>query len=447
MIDFTDPQGLFAHISVYIETLLMKLKMIFCWLLAIILFKEAESQENNLKHSVVYIDYVEALKDTLVSLSEKSDNDFFRMHCNSILAVINSKYSLNNGDSTFLINTYKAFIKTSDPASALKMSTYQQRKRPLIISWVSPTDGTVSFSWLTLPKDWNPENIYPLYVNLHGLWSVAANSIEYMTYPYLQSPSYSTAFEDGYLLSPWGRGNYWYKDIAETDIWECMAALENVTLVDPARKYLSGHSMGGYGAWSIARKSPDTWAALGIMAGAFWYYPDVLDEIAAQALKDVPTYFVCGTYDGLLEVNQTAFQLLKDAGNWHLQFITFSGGHEYLEQNVRNMYLWMRQYVKGEVTTDIIQSDGSTQSDFLIKCNPNPVTATSNIVYSGHDNSIVDIGIFDLCGRFIDDIAKEVQIYGEHNLNYDASELKSGIYLVRMKSGDKVAETRMVVIH
>ncbi len=425
----------------------MKHKIVFCLLFQVFIAKNSECQENNLKYSPSVIDYVEALKDTLVSLSEISQNDFFRMHCNSMLSVINSKYSLNEADSTFLINTYKAFIKTSDPASALKMSTYQFRKRPLIISWVSPTDGTVSFSWLTLPKDWNPGNKYPLYVNLHGLWSVAENSIEYMTYPYLQSPSYSTAFEDGYLLSPWGRGNYWYKDIAETDIWECMAALENVANVDPARKYLSGHSMGGYGAWSIAKKSPDTWAALGIMAGAFWYYPDVLDEIAAQSLKDVPTYFVCGTNDDLLEINQTAFQLLKDAGNWHLQFITFSGGHEYLEQNVRNMYLWMRQYVKGELPTGIIQTDETHQSGFRIRCNPNPVTTTSNIVYSGSANLIVNVSIYDMYGRIIDDVAKSVRNSGEHSINYDASELKSGIYLVRMKSGDFVAETKMVVVH
>ena len=172
-----------------------------------------------------------------------------------------------------------------------------------------------------------------------------------MTYPYLHGPSNSTSFEDGYLLSPWGRGNFWYQGISPKPIsgnaWRHLKMLPGI---DPARKYLSGHSMGGYGAWSIASKSPDTWAALGIMAGAFWYYPNVLDDIAAESLKEMPTYFVCGTNDGLLEINQTAYQLLKDAGNWHLQFVTFSGGHEYLEENVRNMYLWMRQFVKAELT-------------------------------------------------------------------------------------------------
>jgi predicted esterase len=425
----------------------MKLKIVFCFLLMIVIMERTGCQDNNLKYNPAVIDYIQALKDTLVSLSEKTENDFFRMHCNSILAVINSKYSLNKTDSTFLQNTYNAFINESDPANAQNMSTYLERKRPLIISWVSPTDGNVSFSWLTLPKDWNPENIYPLYVNLHGLWSVAANSVEYMTYPYLRPPSNSTSFEDGYLLSPWGRGNYWYKDIAETDIWECIAALENVALVDPARKYLSGHSMGGYGAWSIASKSPDTWAALGIMAGAFSYYPYLLDENNAQALKDVPVYFVCGTNDGLLGLNQTAFQLLKDAGNWHLQFVTFGGGHEYLEQNVRNMYLWMREYVKSELNTGIVKPDGASQSGFLIRCYPNPVTSNSYIECSGQDNLIVDIDIYDLNGRFIDDVAKGVQISGGHGINYDASGLKSGTYLVRVKSDDRVFKTRMVVNH
>jgi hypothetical protein len=440
-------KGYFTDWGVYIENPSMKLRIAYFFLILAVFPERTGCQDNNLKYSSLSVDYVEALKDSLASLSGKTGNDFFRMHCNSMLAVINSKNSLNAADSAFLKNTFLAFLNESDPANALNMSTYLLRKRPLIVSWVSPTDGTVSFSWLTLPKDWNPENKYPLYVNLHGLWSVAANSIEYMTYPYLKSPSSSTAFEDGYLLSPWGRGNFWYRGIAETDIWECMAALENIAVVDPERKYLSGHSMGGYGAWSIASKSVDTWAALGIMAGAFWYYPNVLEDSTGPAMKDLPTYFVCGTRDDLLPVNQFAYQLLKDAGNWHLQFVTFTGGHEYLDENVKNMYLWMKQFVKKNVSTDITPADGKLPSGFTIRCDPNPVSTTSNIVYSGSDNCIVDIGIYDLCGRHIEDVSRGMRISGEQHINYDASDLKPGVYFVHMKSGDLAAETKMVVIH
>jgi pimeloyl-ACP methyl ester carboxylesterase len=267
-----------------------------------------------------------------------------------------------------------------------------------------------------------------------------------MTYPYLHSPSNSISFEDGYLLSPWGRGNLWYKGIAETDIWECMAALEDIAVIDPARKYLSGHSMGGYGAWSIASKSADTWAALGIMAGALWYYPVLLDENIGQALKYVPTYFICGTNDDLLEINRAAYQLLKDAGNWRLQFNTFSGGHEYVEQNVTNMYLWMRQYTKSDIPSDINEPDRASHPDLLIRCSPNPVTTTSTIVYSGPDNSIVDISIYNLSGSFVANVARGTRIRGGQSINYDASDLKPGIYFIRIKSLDKVADAKMVVI-
>jgi hypothetical protein len=440
-------KGYLTDQGVYYKNPIMKSKVVFFLLILVFGMQNSGCQENSLQYNPAVTDYVEALKDSLAVLSEKPGDEFFRMHCKAMLDVINSKYSLGGPDSAFLKSTFKAFYTSSDPANGLKMASFLLRKRPLILSWISPTDGAVSFSWLTLPKDWNPGNRYPLYVNLHGLWSVAANPIEYMTYPFLQSPSYSTAFEDGYLLSPWGRGNYWYKGIAETDIWECMAALEKVALADPDRKYLSGHSMGGYGAWSIASKSPDTWAALGIMAGALWYYPILLDDTIGQALKNVPTYFVCGTNDGLLDVNQTAYRLLQEAGNWHLQFVTFSGGHEYLEPNVRNMYLWMRQFTKSEIATDIIQTPAESQPGFLVSCNPNPVTTIANIVIGGYDNSAADIGIYDLCGRFVEDVGHQKRITGEQSIQYDTSGLKSGIYLVRVKSGSMATETKMVVIH
>jgi hypothetical protein len=268
-----------------------------------------------------------------------------------MVAVIGSKSSFTTRDSAFLENTYHAFNNQNDTSSAKELSTYIKRQRPFILSWVSPTDGSVSFSWLSPPKNWNPENKYPLYIQLHGLWSVASNSIEYMTYPFLAAASGSNSFEDGYLLSPWGRGNLWYQGISETDIWECIAALEDIVTIDSTRKYLSGHSMGGYGAWRIASKSPYTWAALGIHAGALWYNgSNLVNSTVAKALKYVPTYFVCGTIDALLSINQVAYNLLEDVGNQHLKFTTFVGGHEYIEENVENMYLWMRNFVNEDMS-------------------------------------------------------------------------------------------------
>ena len=290
-------------------------------------------------------DYVSALKDTLNHLLEGSDNTFFKMHCNAMIEIINAKDVFTPADSSFLKDTYNAFNNLSDTCNPRKLSTYLKRNRPFILSWRSPTDGAVSFSWFNPPKNWDPNKEYPLYIQLHGLWDVASNTIQYMAYPFTTSASASSSFEDGYLLSPWGRGNQWYQGISETDIWECIAALERKVKVNKARKYLSGHSMGGYGTWHIALKSPNTWAAIGVHAGSLWYNFNELNSTAAQILKNTPTYFVCGTSDGNLSYIQTGNQLLINAGNSNTKLVTFDGGHVYLEDNVYNMYTWMRNFV------------------------------------------------------------------------------------------------------
>jgi len=246
-------------------------------------------------------------------------------------------------DTTNINNLWGTFQDASAPNSPRLRASYLNRSMQLIVSWVSPTDGQVSFTWLRLPAGWDPEKEYPLYIQLHGLWDVAGDQLTYLNYPFL-NPSTGMAFEDGYLVSPWGRGNLWYRGIAETDIWDCVAKIKNLVKVDLSRQYLCGHSMGGYGAWHIAVSSADTWAALGVHAGALSYYPGEVNATAAAALRDLPTYFVVGDSDSLLAVDQAAYQLLRDTGNLNLAFVTFPGAHDYRQEDVDRMYLWMRAF-------------------------------------------------------------------------------------------------------
>jgi S-formylglutathione hydrolase FrmB len=133
--------------------------------------------------------------------------------------------------------------------------------------------------------------------------------------------------------------------MAETDVWEAIAAAKSLVRVDANRQYISGHSMGGYGAWHIARTSPPgTWAALGVHAGAMNHDRSDLSPAAIQALRDIPTYFVVGATDGLLSSNEVAHGLLQGAGNPNLVFLTFPGGHDYRHGDAEQMYLWMRQF-------------------------------------------------------------------------------------------------------
>lgn len=283
------------------------------------------------------------LRSTLQALSDESGDPLLGLHFRSIIQVVEAGDRRLPEDTENIKALWEAFSDGSSPHSPRLRESYLDRSRPLIVSWVSPADGQVSFAWLTLPAGWDPEREYPVYVQLHGLWDVAQERIRYLVYPYA-NPGTSFAFEDGYLVSPWGRGNQWYRGIAETDIWECVTTVKRLVRVDESRQYLCGHSMGGYGAWHIAQRSADVWAALGIHAGALSYDPREVDMTVATALRDVPTYFVVGTFDSLLAVNQTAYGLLQGAGDTQLAFVTFTGGHDYRQTDVEQMYLWMREF-------------------------------------------------------------------------------------------------------
>ena len=289
------------------------------------------------------IDYRADLRSTLQTLADQAGDPFLQRHFNCILQVVEAGDRRSAADDQGIKDLWSAFTQASTPHSPRLRASYLDRSRPLVVSWVSPTDGQVSFAWLTLPAPWDPTLEYPLYIQLHGLWDVAQDRIPYLAYPF-SHPGTSDAFEDGYLVSPWGRGNLWYRGIAETDIWEGMAVVKALVRVNERRQYLCGHSMGGYGAWHIARRSADTWAALGIHAGALQYDAGELVASVATALRDLPTYFVVGTSDGLLSVNQAAYALLQDAGNPNLAFVTFPGGHDYRQTDVEAMYLWLREF-------------------------------------------------------------------------------------------------------
>jgi poly(3-hydroxybutyrate) depolymerase len=81
---------------------------------------------------------------------------------------------------------------------------------------------------------------------------------------------------------------------------------------DPARTYLSGLSMGGYGAWELARMYPTRWAAAAIAAGGiFWSYaperwqhaPRLTAEYAA-AVDRIPIWLFHGSEDNIVVPRQ-----------------------------------------------------------------------------------------------------------------------------------------------
>jgi predicted esterase len=391
-----------------------------------------------------------ASEDTLILLIEllnelsfNSSNEYFKNHCASILKVIES-YPVTAYEEPFLKQLYIAFSDTGVLWNASKLSSYLERKRPFIISWISPADDAVSLAWILLPENWNPEQAYPLYVTLHGLYLPYGNPIEYMTRYLSPEPVIDKSFEDGYSIFPWGRGNLWYEGISETDVWESVIEIEKFFKIDQTKKFLAGHSMGGYGAWAIGQKSASVWAGLGIYAGALWYGGNkYLNASTAEKLKDLPVYIVCGTQDGLLGNNQTAFELLQDAGDTNIAFVTFNGGHESLLENWQNMYGWLRQF--SNKNPNSVEEDLSLTQFRLYQNYPNPFNPFTNFEFRIADFGLVTLKIYDVLGRGVATLVNEEKPAGEYSIKFDSADLSSGVYFYKLTAG-KFSQTKKMIL-
>ena len=98
---------------------------------------------------------------------------------------------------------------------------------------------------------------------------------------------------------------------------------------DPDRTYLTGLSLGGYGAWELAKSEPHRWAAIAIAAsGVFWSYAperweqaDTLPDEYARAVGRTPVWLFHGSEDNVVKPRESElmFDALKvEGGNVRL---------------------------------------------------------------------------------------------------------------------------------
>ena len=89
-----------------------------------------------------------------------------------------------------------------------------------------------------------------------------------------------------------------YRGPAEQDVMDVLAEVQRDYKIDARRIYLMGHSMGGYGTWSVAMAHPDVFAALGPISGGG-------DTAGMVKIKHIPEYVVHGDDDRTVNVSQS----------------------------------------------------------------------------------------------------------------------------------------------
>ena len=82
----------------------------------------------------------------------------------------------------------------------------------------------------------------------------------------------------------------------------------------------------------------------------------------------------------------------------------------------------------------------------LMSAYPNPFNPVTKITYGLPEHVNVQIIVYDLSGKQVETLINEFQTPGYHSVNWDANNLPSGVYLIRMDSGEFTQTQKVVLV-
>lgn len=148
---------------------------------------------------------------------------------------------------------------------------------------------------LYLPRNYNENEKWPLILYLHGGRGRGDDLSLLDWYPLPRLLAQNDSYPFMALIPQCPAGEMW------TDTELLKALLDDIVeqyKVDSDRIYLIGYSMGGTGAWYMAYKYPEVFAAVAPMSGNTnpWW---------ASRLKDIPVWAFHGGKDNHMPVSET----------------------------------------------------------------------------------------------------------------------------------------------
>ena len=97
--------------------------------------------------------------------------------------------------------------------------------------------------------------------------------------------------------------------------------------------------------------------------------------------------------------------------------------------------------------TDIKNNNSVQPKTFMLSQNyPNPFNPSTVIRYNILQNGIVTLKIFDTLGREVKTLINTEQAAGQHEINFNAGNLPSGIYFYRITAGNYSAVKKMILL-
>lgn len=97
--------------------------------------------------------------------------------------------------------------------------------------------------------------------------------------------------------------------------------------------------------------------------------------------------------------------------------------------------------------TNVAGNRSAQPKEFALQQNyPNPFNPSTNIMYSMLTSDLVTLKVYDRLGKEIQTLVHEFQQRGNYSIQFDASDLSSGIYFYRLQVGSDFRKTKKMVL-
>ena len=215
-------------------------------------------------------------------------------------------------------------------------------------------EGRVLQYRLLKPKDFDPNEKYPLVIFLHGAGERGDDNSVQLVHGMSELCKLSRREKFRcYVLAPQCPKEQKWADVDWTDtkvtvpadvsqslslVFQVVDAMVEKSAIDRRRVYITGLSMGGYGTWDAIYRRPKFFAAAAPVCGG-------ADPVTAAAIKDVPVWNFHGDADEAVSVefSRAIIEALREAGS-EPKYTEYAGvGHDSWTKTYANddLYDWL----------------------------------------------------------------------------------------------------------
>jgi dienelactone hydrolase len=190
-------------------------------------------------------------------VSKKKENNFVEL-------TINANSSVNNFQSSYKLK--------------IPLKSHSDDRRETFFSKI---DNSVQFYGIKEPLNYDPTIEYGMIFTLHGAGVYALNQVG----------AYAPR-DWAFVVAPTNRREYGFnwQEEGRLDAMEVLDVVKSRYIIDPDRIMLTGHSMGGHGAWHVGTFYSDQFAAFAPACG--WmsidmYIPNFLTKLSTYSTPEL----------------------------------------------------------------------------------------------------------------------------------------------------------------